>query len=398
MKLDFQPRRLLLIPLLIAFPAVLLAAPHIDNPDTPRDGVVDYRMEVDWRAGGLDDEENLFGLVVRVSVDETGDLYVLDSQLSTVTVFSPTGERLRTLSREGDGPGETRNPNDLLFLPGGKLGLMQIFPGRIVLIDREGTPAGEFPYSTGGGFAVLVRGLQKAGNVVLAGIDQSFDQGRLTQTYFLRGYTPSGERICEYATKSEEMNFAAPVLDETAVDWIWTRFDVATDGRVIVAPERNAYRIEVHAPDGERLRSFGRAYESLIRDADDTALANGQLKAQGRHYPSPPQTVVAETEPDIVAMNAMPDGSVWVLSSRGTRASQEGVHSIWDVFDADGVFTHQARISAEGDGRHDLSFLVDGERIVLVHGFLDSMMTGLGVETDGEEAEPMEIVSGRLVR
>ena len=34
-------------------------------------------------------------------------------------MYSPDGERLTILSREGDGPGETRIPANLLFMPDG---------------------------------------------------------------------------------------------------------------------------------------------------------------------------------------------------------------------------------------------------------------------------------------
>lgn len=378
--------------------AALAAVPQVDNPDMPRDGVTDYDFDIDWRAGGLDDEDTLFGVIVQALVDETGDLYLLDSQLSNVTVFSPEGEPLRVLSREGDGPGESRRPHDLLLLPDDELGLMQIFPGKIVKIDRRGEPAGEFPYKAGGGFAVLVRGKCAGGNVVLAGIDQGFDQGTLTQTYFLRGFEPDGTRVCEYAAKTAEQNFADMVLDESVVDWIWNRFDVADDGSVIVAPDRNGYRFEVYAPDGTLVRRFGRAYEPVVRDEADTAFATAALEAQGRNYPTMPRIVVTDVEPDISSVRVQPDGSVWVLTSRGVRDLDEGVLAVWDVFDAEGVFTHQARIHAEGNGRLDAMFLVGEDRLVLVRNFLNTLMSSLSAETGDEEAEPMEVISGRLVR
>ncbi len=390
--------RIAAIAVLACFAAAAFAeAPHVDNPDTPRDGVVDYAFEVDWRAGGIDDEENLFGVIVQALADEEGNLYLLDNQLSNVTVFSPEGERLRELSREGDGPGESRRPNDLLFLPGGKLGLMQIFPGKIVQIDREGTPAGEFDYGAGGGFAVLVRGKCAGDNVVLAGIDQNFAQGKLTQTYFLRGFTPDGAKVADYVAKDNEMNFAAMVLDEVAVDWVWGRFDVADDGSVVVAPERNTYRFEVRAADGTLLRSFGRAHQPLPRDEADTARATALLEAQGRNYPAMPEIVVADTEPDITGVRVMPDGEIWVLTSRGSRDLEDGVMAVWDVFDAGGVFVRRARILAEGDATTDGMFLIDGERAVIVLSLVNTLMSTMGAEGE-EEAEPMEVVSGRLVR
>ena len=172
-------------------------APHRENSDAPRDGVVTYRLDEQWRVGGLDDEENLFGVITQVLTDDDGNVYLLDQQLSEVAVLSPEGERIATLSREGDGPGESRRPNDMFFLPDGNIGMIQIFPGKIVQIDREGNPAGNFPFQSGdptagAGFSVLVRGKSLGGNIVLVGIEQSFSAGMLA---LLIGPASSGRMI-----------------------------------------------------------------------------------------------------------------------------------------------------------------------------------------------------------
>ncbi len=390
--------------LMILMPTLALAAvPHQDNGAEPRDGVIDYTLEVQWRAGGMDDTDNLFGVIVQALADEDGNLYLLDSQLSEVAVLSPEGERIATLSREGDGPGESRRPNDMIFLPENRIGLMQVFPGKIVQIDRQGNPAGTFPVSSadptaGSGFSVLVRGKCAGGNIVLVGIDQAFAQGMLDQTYFMRGYAADGTVVAEYAAKKAQQNFANMTLDEVGVDWVWTRWDVADDGTVVVAPNRNEYTVQVFETDGTLKRTFGRAYEPLPRNEDDSFRARSMLEAQGRNYPVMPQITITDTEPDISAVRVFADGSVWVQTSRGTREQDDGVLMAYDVFDAQGVFTHQARIISEGDGQQDLLYLVDDKRVVLVRNFLNTLMSSMGAETGDDEAEPMEVISCSLVR
>jgi len=389
--------------LLVIAPTLILASvPHVDNGAEPRDGIFDYTLDVQWRAGGLDDDENLFGVIMQALADEDGNLYLLDNQLSQVTVFSPDGERIATLSREGDGPGESRRPNDMLFLPEDKIGLMQVFPGKIVQIDRQGNPAGTFPLNAGeagtGSFSVLVRGKCASGNIVLVGIDQAFAQGMLDQTYYMRSYTAAGAVVAEYTAKTAQQSFANMVLDEVAVDFVWTRFDVADDGTVVLAPARNDYTVQVFQADGTLIRTFGRAYESLPRDEADSARAQALLEAQGRNYPVMPQITITDIEPDINGIRAFADGVVWVQTSRGTRDLDDGVMMIYDVFDAEGVFTHQARIMTEGDGEEDLLYLIDDERAVLIHNFRNTLLSSMGVESDDDEAEPMEVVYCRIVR
>ena len=72
---------------------------------TPPGGIESLALRELWRAGGLD-EDVIFGEIEQIVAGPEGNLYVLDSQLCQVMVFGPEGEFLRTLSREGEGPGE----------------------------------------------------------------------------------------------------------------------------------------------------------------------------------------------------------------------------------------------------------------------------------------------------
>ncbi|MBU1073685.1 hypothetical protein KKG45_10595, partial [bacterium] len=304
----------------------LAGVPHVENGAAPRDGIVDYALEEQWRAGGVDDDENLFGVIAQVLADEDGNLYLLDQQLSEVAVLSPNGERIATLSREGDGPGESRRPNDMFFLPDGGIGLVQVFPGKIVLIDRAGDPAGTFPFksgdpTSGAGFSVLVRGKCRGGNIVLVGIDQSFAAGLLEQTYFLRGFSAEGEVTASYVTKSAQQNFADMVLDEVGVDFVWTRWDVAGDGSLVVAPHRNRYLLEIRDAAGELQRTFSRPYAPLPREEADTRRAISVLEAQGRNYPVMPRITVSDLEPDISAVQAQ-ELVDYIVASRPLLRSQ----------------------------------------------------------------------------
>ena len=89
---------------------------HITNGASPSEGIETMHLEELWRVGGEDDDV-LFGVILQVRTDEEGNIYLLDSQLAQVQVYSSDGRHLRTLSREGDGPGEVRRPTDLVLLP-----------------------------------------------------------------------------------------------------------------------------------------------------------------------------------------------------------------------------------------------------------------------------------------
>jgi hypothetical protein len=63
----------------------------IVNPENPSGGAVEIELEELWRVGG-DDEDVLFGVIAQLVVDDAGDVYLLDGQLSEVQVFCLTRE------------------------------------------------------------------------------------------------------------------------------------------------------------------------------------------------------------------------------------------------------------------------------------------------------------------
>lgn len=171
---------------------------RVRNATVPAGGRQTLRARELWRAGG-EDGDFIFGNVGQVLSGPRGEIYVLDSQQSQVQVFAADGRHLRTLSREGEGPGEVRRPGDMLLLPDGSLGLVQTFPGRIVRIGADGQPAGDFTVGAGdpasGRFAALVAGRSRGGTTALLGIQMTFSaDGTSDQTYFLAAYDEAGKQ------------------------------------------------------------------------------------------------------------------------------------------------------------------------------------------------------------
>ncbi|MDE2764187.1 MAG: hypothetical protein OXQ94_18570 [Gemmatimonadota bacterium] len=75
-----------------------------------------------YRIGSLSGEDwEQFGSVYEVAFDGAGQLYVLDSQATMITVVGPDGEFRRTLGGPGEGPGEFRRALALAVLRDGRV-------------------------------------------------------------------------------------------------------------------------------------------------------------------------------------------------------------------------------------------------------------------------------------
>ena len=375
---------------------------HIANGSSPTQGVETINLEEMWRVGG-EDGEDFFGLITQVLVGEDGSIYLLDTRLSEVPVYSPDGERVNTLSREGEGPGETRMPTNLVRMPDGNLGLVQRFPGKVTLIDMQGIPQGQVePKLEEGGFMALFDCFpHESGQLTVVG--QTFKQngstGR-TNINFVSNFNTDGSEIVRFTEIVEEMDFSNFHFKEDEQNEItFRKATVGDDGRVYVSKVRNSYEIHVYKPDGGLDRVIERKYEHRKRTDEEYQkvfdLATRQLsRLPGAKFD------ISKIEPDISSLRFSSDGNLWVTTSHSGYDEPEGILVTCDVFDPDGHFIKQVSARCEGDGQEDSLFWAPDGSAVLVTGFADALMSlqNQGGDSDDEEAEPMEVIYYRPIK
>ncbi len=376
---------------------VVDGVPHVLNGAQPAGGVEHVKLEELWRAGAGESDE-LFGLISQVLLDAQGNVYLLDTQLSHAVVYSPQGKQLRVIGREGEGPGEVNRPLDILFMPDGSVGLVQTFPGKIVKLTREGAPAGTFELGGGatqGGFNVIVEAKSAGGNLVLAGQRITQTATGNSRTFFLASFDGAGAEKTRYLEKVVELDLSKPSITEKAYSFVYPRrWDVAPDGRVWAPAERNRYAINVYAPGGKLERVVEREYASRPRTAEEIDRVNRVLEAQVRGAPMKIETGVESTEQDIDQLRCLADGTVWVLSSRGSVEQPAGVFATWDVFDAAGAFVRQVAVHCPGNAKEDGLMPTGDGHYVVVTGLVDAAMAMQGAvgKEDSAEAAPMEVI------
>jgi hypothetical protein len=385
---------------------IIDGVPHVRNGSQPAAGTETLELEELWRVGG-EDGEVLFGVIGQVRVDEDGLIYLLDIQLSHAEVFSPDGEHLKTLSREGDGPGEVRRPADLVLMPDGDVALLRNFPGTLIKVDRDGNPTGTVELGRGdptaGGFVILRSGHCRGGNLVfgLTEVERGDNQAVQHRKSVLASFTPAGERLAVYSQFEYVFDFSDFHFAEAEhVDWPVRRFDLGPDGRVYCAPHRDEYRVNVYAADGTLERVIEREFEIQRRSQQELDDLRDLFEAALREIPFEYELTIEQTEPPIRwlqnGLRVAEDGSLWVLTSRSATDQPAGVMQTYDVFDADGHFMKQVAVRCDGDGADDYLFFTGHDRMVLVTGFIDAIraMFGGGTtgEDDGEELAPMEVV------
>jgi len=412
LRLPLAGLLVLLLTLLVALPATAAwkgdmktkdGVTVVSNPSKSMLGKASAELEELWRVGGdTDDEDEFFGLILGIIVDEKGNVYSLDFQLNEVKVYDADGEFVTSFGREGEGPGEFRFPTGLMLLPDDKLGVIQAAPGRIVVFTRDGAPAGEYPIPTNedGTPFVLVTGRGTGEDVYLILRKDRMDQAtsRYEQQMRIASMSEEGAIKAEFCQSTRVLDFANSVIDEKSWDGWERRWALGPQGKVVANEDWGEYRVKVWNADGTIDRVFGRDYERLGRTGDEIDELKELFGAFTRQLPNA-KFEISDDHPDIFRLYALDNGQYWVNHSRGSNNLDDGVIGAFDVFDAEGRFLREVTLEGEGSPGEDGYFFL-GDRLYVVTDLLSAAMAmqGGGAPTgdDEEEPEPMGIICYQL--
>ena len=213
--------RLALIIVMILTAGAALAEPAAVTLPADPPAVRKVELLEQWRIGGEDDEDILLGVIFDAKIGPTGDVYLIDRQLSQVLVISPDGELVTTLGRQGEGPGELNNPHGLVLLADDKVGVIQGFPGKVTVLNPDDTPGGEIhiggnPEDGGFNFVrVLVRcGDHLVGQRGRATFDMETAKSVSVGTLSIMDLEGRDQAVI--ADHSQEKDMKSRVLDEKA--------------------------------------------------------------------------------------------------------------------------------------------------------------------------------------
>jgi sugar lactone lactonase YvrE len=382
---------------------------HVQNPAEAIDPEMEIELEEVFRLGGWDGgDDEFFGIVTDIEEDADGNLYVLDSQLNEIKVYSAGGEYLNTIGREGEGPGEFRNAAGLFWMPDGRLGVMQTFPGRVVTLWPDGTSADDYTMEAveGAGFR-LMRGIERAGDnlAIVYGLnDFNQETMKFKQTNILALFDGEGAELKKVHQRDSHIDFADPKITEMEFDNFMNRWTTGADGRIYAVPVLADYAVKVWTPEGELDRVIERDYEEHPRTDEEKAELEDLYKRLTQGGGMPPNTTY-EVETIHPCVNwrgiyARPDGSMWVATSRGSNDVGTATLGTFDIYDPKGRFVRQAKLNGQCNNDDDAIFFV-GDRVFVITEFLDSVANARGSaaeeeeDPDAEEAEPMAIICYR---
>ena len=235
------------------------------NPSYPRDGIITLELEEELSIGEEAGENYIFDSPGEIRVGEEGKIYVSDWGFHNVRCFDKQGQYLRTIGREGQGPGEFESIRFNLSNDG-NIYFMDPVNARVSILDIKGNFINSFKalnLSTGH-FTIYS---DKDNDIYFS---QEFRSENDRYKMTIHCFSPSGEELLHYG------DFQGDFLISYERDGkIWqsrrsvspiTVWIVSRDGR-LYAGYSGEYRISVYEPNGFLSFKFGREYEP-IRDTE----------------------------------------------------------------------------------------------------------------------------------
>jgi len=360
-----MPRLLAILLIMSAFPAVA----EVPTTANPREAPLHRTLAVQesWRAGGDDAEEFIFGTVLTATTDAAGNIYLLDSQTQTVHAFGPEGDYRGQTARQGEGPGEINMVFHLGMWDDEHLGCLQVFPARLITVATDGTPgdvvdlkrsgaSGGTAFITANTFAHRDEGLVCQGSL------HDYDGQVSNETAYLASFHPDGRERHRFFSQPTGYDFSSRITVDEEKDYIpWRRWAMGPGGQVFVAPDRDAYLIEVRDLDGRLLRRITRDVAPRIRTSEQKERAKKDYTFSSDGDIPDIRYRISDTEPPLHGL-AWRDGLLWVRTARGW----DDDFPAFDIYDATGRLVEERRYDVPLDREQDNLIVLPGGHLVRI--------------------------------
>jgi hypothetical protein len=353
-----------------------------------------WELEEQWRLGP-DSDPLIYGTTVLES-DAEGRIYLLNAILPQLQIYDAQGNFLRSILSKGEGPGEVTTPLDFCFTADGDLCVMQGFPAKLVIIDRDGNYVNAVrprekdrepePFS-------ILQALVQGGSKLLIG-ESLTNYGTpgsvetVERVWLLDGSFMYEKKIFEKRRKYNLEQY--DLLEKDLFIRLWNRLAMDNRGRIFNTPQWVGYRIVRRDPSGQESTFITADYPSLERTKETKQKIREDLEKSSLAEGHPPQAVhVEETWPDIISLYTQQDGTLWVLSSRGFHVRGEGEIYSYDVFDHEGAFVKKVSLRGPGWNEYPAVYFLEKNTILLYTQAYDY---------EGSEGEEGEIICCKVAR
>ncbi len=262
-----------------------------------------------------DDENYMFYMPEDITSDSDGNLYVLDGGNFRIQKFDKDGKYLATFGREGQGPGELKNPVSIAIDKEGNMYVADPGNQRIQVLSPDGTSKNTITMESGvGPFKLSASGKIYMGSGGLMGMGGMMNFNDKSVKPLLKVLDIKGNLQTELG---DAINY-----DDFLKNRIGNRISFALDSKdnvYLTFTVQN--RVDKYSPDGKRIFSADRPVDYEIEKGKD-----GKVEDEGG---SAGQRMVSIRAPQMTNVTAGIDvdskGRIWVATYKRQLKEDERV-------------------------------------------------------------------------
>lgn len=287
----------------------------------------------------IGDSNFVFGQIAGAEFTPDGDIAVLDIQKLAISIFSPEGEFITRVGRQGSGPGEFLLPVGFTFLTQGDMIVSDAMGGKLIRFDSSLEYVGDVI----GFFPSPPPALSGVDSTAFVGMKPEFEQneeGMFMGFTIARWGWGEPEPALVYYTRSDPFD----PTDLSSIGESVVVFGAAPGTPIFTAPmSSEEYSYTAWTTEGEELFTYNDEDFQRVRKTQEeidleAEIVNARMVQQGM----PPEMANWEPDPYRLAIGGLyPDGlgRLWVY--KGTERS-----ATFDVFDLEGNLLFTAALDA----------------------------------------------------
>ena len=318
----------------------------VRNNDDPHWAPEDqWQILEEMRLGGDTGEDAiLFGSIRSFDVDAQGQVYVLDDHSQEIHVFGPDGMLIRTVGREGAGPGEFERAAAVDVSRTGEIWVMQMQKGQLTILNSEGNyQRTEQVNSAGWDFWPYPGGFDQLGRYnafvlsyddentsrLLARFDQSFAP---LDTIAIPESPLEIERFEVVNEGGGRISTSIPFQGS----FTWRFSSSGNFWTLLTRP----YELAEVTADGRILRRVTKAFEPIPVTSADMEAARERLTWFTNQGGKIDESRIPRTRPVVNSFFSDDEGNLWV-NRVGTTLEDEG--RLFDLFTGEGYYLGEVR-------------------------------------------------------
>lgn len=301
------------------------------DPAPPKGTPTKMILKEELSIGEDEQEEEMFSQMTAVTVDDKGNIYILDREENLIKVFDSKGKLVRSFGKQGQGPGEMNGPIGIRITPNNELMVEDVLNQRLAFFSLDGKFLRHLSTAKALGLA-LVR-IDSKGNIMGQQIVPA--EGKLTR------------EVKKYDTELNPLFTIAahdfPNVLEGKInpfDLIFY-FDLGKDDTIYYGNLKE-YKIEVFSSEGKIVKRILKEYnpvkitdeekeELLARLPSEAAILKDRIDFP-KNYPA------------CQSFSLDDQGRLFVRTYERGEEREEFYH---DVFDSEGRYTAKVLLGVE---------------------------------------------------